>query len=86
MITQVSYERVFNLGNYENHRISATASVENDEYHVAFAAARSAVEEQHALFIAEREAEQERKRAEWDQKRQAQLALIRQRNDEDLSL
>lgn len=84
MIIQVSYERVFNLGNFENHRISATASVENDEYHVAFAAVRSAVEEQHAMFVAERAAENERQYAELQRRRED---AIRQRdNDKDLPL
>jgi hypothetical protein len=68
-ITQVIYERVFNLGNYENHRISATATVENGDHVAAFALARSAVEAQHFIAIEERKAaikrQQERREAEW---------------------
>lgn len=43
-VYQVSYERVFNLGNYESERISAVALVENDDIEAAFAEAKSVVE------------------------------------------
>lgn len=48
MITQVTYERVFNLGNYESERIGATATVEPadelDGVEVAYAEAKAVVE------------------------------------------
>lgn len=43
-IYQVTYERLFNLGNYESERISAVALVENDDVEGAYAEAKAAVE------------------------------------------
>ncbi len=43
MITQVTYERLFNLGNYESERISATATVESADIESAYDEARTAV-------------------------------------------
>lgn len=47
MITQVTYERLFNLGNYESERISATATVESADIEGAYDEARTAVETEH---------------------------------------
>jgi hypothetical protein len=82
-ITQVTYERVFNLGNYENHRISATATVENDDHVAAFAMARSAVEAQHTIFVEERNIAIKRKQEqlEAEMKRRAEEMLIRYADD-----
>jgi len=87
MITEVRYERLYNLGNFENVKYGATASVDEDAhtlaYALAYAECREAVEEQHALFLAERKANDDRQRAEWQRQSQEQLNAIRQRNDEE---
>jgi hypothetical protein len=43
MITQFTYERVFNLGNYESERIGAVATVEGGDVVAAYQEARDAV-------------------------------------------
>lgn len=48
MITSVTYMRLYNLGNYENDRLYATAAVENGDVDAAFDEAIAAVEAQHA--------------------------------------
>ncbi len=48
MITQVAYARTYNLGNYENERIEAVATVENGDAAAAYVEAKAAVETQHA--------------------------------------
>lgn len=58
MITQISYERVFNLGSYESERISAVASVEDGDIDAAYNEARMAVESEHARTLADRKAPQ----------------------------
>ena len=59
MITQVTYERVFNLGGYESERISATATVEptdeTDGVLIAYDEARAAVADEHARTLAARQ-------------------------------
>ena len=77
MITEVRYELLYNLGNFETAKYGATSTVLDGNSEAAFAEARAAVEAQHALFLAEREAEQQRQRAEWDQQAAEQAALIR---------
>lgn len=37
-ITQITYERVFNLGNYQSERIGLVASIDEDEQHLVVAA------------------------------------------------
>lgn len=56
MITQVTVERLYNLGNYENIRLAATATVEDGQTEAAFAEARAAVEAHYAAFLEERAA------------------------------
>lgn len=56
MITQITYERLFNLGSYESERISATCSVEDGDVDAAYATARDAVMAQHKQTIESREA------------------------------
>jgi secreted protein with Ig-like and vWFA domain len=68
-ITQVSYGRLYNTGNYENIRFEAVASVEDSNVQAAFAEAVIAVHEQYAQWQADREAEAEQAR----QERQAEL-------------
>lgn len=53
-ITQITYERVYNLGSYESERISATATVENDDLDAAFSEARTAVEYEHTRTLSDR--------------------------------
>lgn len=48
MITSVTYMRLYNLGNYENDRLYATATVENGDVAAAFDEAITAVEAQRA--------------------------------------
>ena len=66
MITQVSYARLYNTGNYENLRLEAVATVENDDVQAAFAEARAAVHEQYAAITAEREEAERRRREEYE--------------------
>jgi len=54
MITQVTYERVFNLGSYESERISATATVDNGDLDAAFYEVRMAVEYEHTRTVSDR--------------------------------
>jgi hypothetical protein len=68
-ITQVSYARLYNTGNYENVRFEAVVSVEDGNVKAAFAEAVIAVHEQYAQWQADREAEAEQAR----QERQAEL-------------
>lgn len=56
-ITQVSYGRLYNTGNYENVRFEAVASVEDGDTSAAFAEAEAAVHAQYAQWQADREAE-----------------------------
>jgi hypothetical protein len=69
-VTTVTYARLWNLGNYENERLEATATVESDAA-TAFAEARGAVEAEHARLQAERDAAEQRRREEWEAKRAA---------------
>ncbi len=61
------------LGNYENERLEAVATVEDDAVS-AFAQARGAVEDEHGRMEAEREAERLRQREEYDRQRQEGIA------------
>jgi hypothetical protein len=69
VITTVTYERLFNLGNYENLRLAATAVVEDDNVPAAFAEAKQAVEDQHAAYLAEKAETERRQREEWEARR-----------------
>lgn len=51
-ITQITYERVFNLGSYESERISATATVDEGAIDRAYDEARLAVANEHARTLA----------------------------------
>jgi hypothetical protein len=85
MIAQVTYERLFNLGNYENLRLAATAIVESSTT-AAFAEAKHAVEQQYELFLAERANAQRREHEEWEARQRHQQELyeaeLRSRADE----
>ena len=49
MITQVTYARLYNLGNYENERFEVAVTVEDGDVTGAFELARATVEaERHA--------------------------------------
>lgn len=50
MILSVTFGRVYNLGNYENLRLEAHASVQDDDVAAAFDEARAAVEAEHAHY------------------------------------
>lgn len=74
MIKEVTVERLYNLGNYENIRLAATATVESGEDQEAFAEARAAVEAHYAAFLEERAAAERKQQEEWEAKRQRRLA------------
>jgi hypothetical protein len=52
-ILSVTYERLYNLGNYENQRLGAVAAVVDGDVLGAFLAAREAVEAEHELLMVE---------------------------------
>lgn len=64
MITQVSYARLYNTGNYENIRFEAVVSVEDHDAPAAFAEAKDAVHSMYIQWQADQEAEAERQRQE----------------------
>lgn len=59
MITQVSYGRLYNTGNYENIRFEAVASIEDGDEVAALNEAIAAVHAGFAKWQADREAEAE---------------------------
>lgn len=67
-VITVTYERLYNLGNYENERLVAVVTVESDAT-TAFAEARGAVEAEHARLQAERDEAERRRREEYETKR-----------------
>ena len=76
-ITQITYERLYNLGNYNNERFVAVVVVEDGDYSAAFLEAKLAIELTHAQFQAERAAELERRRQDQETERQAKQAHTR---------
>lgn len=64
MITQVSYGRLYNTGNYENVRFEAVVSVEDGDEVAAFKEAERAVHAGYAQWQVDREAEAEAQRIE----------------------
>jgi septal ring factor EnvC (AmiA/AmiB activator) len=59
-VTKVIYERLYNLGNYENERLSAETQVLPDETPAdAYNRARAAVEEEHRARQSERQRQAE---------------------------
>lgn len=78
MIERVTYERLFNLGNYENLRLTATALVEDGAVGAAWVEAKIAVEGQYELFLAER--------AEASRRAQEERAAARRRYEEQSAL
>lgn len=50
-IVQVTYARLYNLGNYENERIEVAVSVENGDVEFAYITAEFAVETEHARLV-----------------------------------
>ena len=69
MITQVSYARLYNTGNFENVRFEAVASVDDGNTTAAFTECRNAVHGEMAAWIADRAAAEQRKRDAMTQKR-----------------
>src|SRR5689334_900997 len=57
MIKEVTYERLYNLGNYENEKLGVTVSVQDDDIETAFDRARSAVEAEHDHLVRLRNAQ-----------------------------
>jgi hypothetical protein len=76
-VLTIQYERLFNLGNYENEKLIAAVTVVNGDVAGAFAAARAIVEETQAGFQTERKRAREeaerRQREEWEAERQQRL-------------
>jgi hypothetical protein len=70
MITQVSYARLYNIGNYENVRFEAVATVGDNNTALAFDEAVAAVHEGYAQWLADREAEAAERKAELQRKRE----------------
>lgn len=70
-ITQVSYGRLYNTGNYENVRFEAVASVEDGDVAVALAEATEAVHAGYIQWQADRAAEAEQARQEREAARRA---------------
>jgi hypothetical protein len=64
MITQVSYGRLYNTGNYENVRFEAVVSVEDGDVPAALEEAKAAVHAGYTQWQADREAEIEHERQE----------------------
>jgi hypothetical protein len=84
-ITQITYSRLFNLGNYENERLDVVVQLDDDDSPIGCAdEARIFVETQHAAFEQARKDEAEREyqaqlaraeaeRLKWQQRRAAEL-------------
>lgn len=70
-ITQVSYARLYNTGNFENVRFEATASIGDECPATAFDEAMAAVHDGYAQWLADREAEAAERKAELERKRAA---------------
>jgi hypothetical protein len=86
VITQVTVERLYNLGNYENIRLAATATVEEGKVKEAFAEAGAAVEAHYTAFIDERAEAARKAQEEYEERRRQQRAEMearRQRPVED---
>lgn len=65
MITQITYARLYNLGNYENERLEVQVTVEDGDIEQAWIAAREAIEaERERAREAERRRREEKTRAE----------------------
>ncbi len=86
MITEVRYERLYNLGNFENVKFGATAIVDESGYALAYAECRTAVEYQYAFFMTEREADTALRQAEWDRRQKSHYTIRQADNDEELPL
>jgi hypothetical protein len=69
MITQVSYARLYNTGNYENVRFEATASVGENGPALAFDEVVAVVHEGYAQWLADREAEAAERKAELERRK-----------------
>lgn len=55
MITQVTYQRVYRLGQFESERLEAVASIEGGDVDAAWAEAVSTVEHEYACLCAARQ-------------------------------
>lgn len=73
-VTQISYGRLYNTGNYENVRFEAVVSVEADDVPAAFEEAKAAVHAGYAQWQADHEAEIERERQEREAEMQRRRA------------
>jgi len=69
-VTQVSYARLYNIGNFENIRFEATASVGADGAAAAFDEAVAAVHDGYVQWKADREAEEVKRRNEIQRQRE----------------
>lgn len=77
-ITQISYARLHNLGNYENERFEVVVTVEEGDVAGAFAEARAATDAARIQVEGER-------RAEADRIQQEQEALRLQRRQDRIA-
>lgn len=84
-VLTISYERVFNLGNYENHRIGVTVQVDDGDIGTAQRLARSIVELEHQRYLDDREAAERERRAAWERRREEEQrrALREPETDDD---
>ncbi len=73
-VTQVNYARLYNIGNYENIRFEATATVREDGPAAAFDEAVGAVHDGYAQWVADRDAETAERKAELERRKQAKDA------------
>lgn len=71
-ITTVTYERLYNLGNYENERLSAACAVVNGDVAGAWATALDCVETQHRALVTLRDRKETLERSvaelEWQER------------------
>lgn len=74
MITQVSYARLYNIGNFENIRFEAVASVGEDGTALAFAETQAAVHAAYAQWVEDREREAAERKLELERRRAAKDA------------
>lgn len=83
-ITQITYARLHNLGNYENERFEVVVTVEEGDVAGAFAEARYATDAARSAAQIEREeqAEQHRLRMEQERQRKIDERLAAQRAQE----
>lgn len=57
MVTQVSYARLYNIGNYENVRFEVVVTVSGGDTEVSFSEAIFAVHQAYIQWVAQRRSE-----------------------------